>query len=87
MSRFTFPTGTIGGHNAVRDLVDRVRWMRRFHGKHVDPVVTLSDTFMNTRFGGRLGGDALQEYSRVRPNVDGVRKIRFPFSRRVQSAK
>jgi hypothetical protein len=27
--------------------------MRRFRGEHVYPVITLSDTFMNTRFGGR----------------------------------
>jgi hypothetical protein len=27
--------------------------MRQFRGEHVYPVVTLSDTFMNTRYGGR----------------------------------
>jgi hypothetical protein len=27
--------------------------MRRFRGEHVYPVITLSDAFMNTRFGGR----------------------------------
>jgi hypothetical protein len=27
--------------------------MRRFRGQNVYPVVTLSDTFMPTRFGGR----------------------------------
>jgi hypothetical protein len=53
MDRYSFPTGTTGGAIAVRDLVDKTKWMRRFRGQHVYPVVTLSDTFMNTRFGGR----------------------------------
>jgi hypothetical protein len=71
MDRYCFPTGTAGGHICVRDLADRTRWMRRFRGAHVYPVVTLSDTFMKTRYGGRqrphflikrfiqLGGEAL----------------------------
>jgi hypothetical protein len=53
MDRYSFPTGTTGGAIATRDLVDKTKWMRRFRGQHVYPVVTLSDTFMNTRFGGR----------------------------------
>ena len=51
--RYTYTTGTIGGGIAVRDLVDRTNWMRKFRGEHVYAVVTLSDTFMPTRFGGR----------------------------------
>ena len=51
--RFTYVARTIGGGIAVRDLVDRTRWMRSFRGANVYPIVTLSDTFMNTRFGGR----------------------------------
>jgi hypothetical protein len=53
MDRYTWPTGTVGGSIAVRDLVDKTKWMRRLRGAHVYPVVTLSDRFMNTRFGGR----------------------------------
>jgi len=53
MDRYTFPTGTTGGSIAVRELRDKTVWMRRFRGVHVYPVVTLSDTFMRTRFGGR----------------------------------
>jgi hypothetical protein len=52
MDRYSFPTGTTGGAIATRDLVEKTKWMRRFRG-HAYPVVTLSDTFMNTRFGGR----------------------------------
>ena len=71
MDEFCFPTGTIGGRICVCDLVKRTRWMRRFSGANVLPVVTLSVTFMNTRYGGRqrphllikrwitLGGGAL----------------------------
>jgi hypothetical protein len=53
MDKYSFPTGTIGGSIAVRDLVDKVTWMRRYRGAHVYPVVVLSDCFMNTRYGGR----------------------------------
>jgi hypothetical protein len=53
LDRFTYPTGTSGGGIAVRDLADKVKWMRRFRGQHVYAVVTLADTFMNTKFGGR----------------------------------
>jgi hypothetical protein len=54
MDRYSVPTGTIGGARAVRDLVDKTRWMRKFRGETVFPKVTLSNTFMKTRFGGRL---------------------------------
>ena len=53
MDKYSFPTGTIGGAIAVRDLVDKVTWMRRYRGAHVYPVVVLSDVFMSTNFGGR----------------------------------
>ena len=53
MDRYTFPTGTTGGAIAVRDLVDRTNWMRRFRGPGVFPIVFLTDVFMRTRFGGR----------------------------------
>jgi hypothetical protein len=53
MDRYSWPTGTVGGAIAIRDLVDKVKWMRRFRGANVYAVVMLSDVFMNTRFGGR----------------------------------
>jgi hypothetical protein len=53
LDKFTYPTSTTGGHIAVGDISDRIKNMRRFRGEHVYPVITLSDTFMNTRFGGR----------------------------------
>jgi hypothetical protein len=53
MDRYRFPTSTTGGGICIRDLVDKVRWMRRYRGEHVYPVITLADKFMNTRFGGR----------------------------------
>jgi hypothetical protein len=53
MDRYTFPTGTAGGAIAVRDLVERTNWMRRFRGPSVFPVVRLEDKFMPTRYGGR----------------------------------
>ena len=70
MDRFSFPTGTIGGAIAVRDLTDKVKWMRRFRGQSVLAVVSLRDVFMPTKVrrpaapalrgeasGLRLGGD------------------------------
>ena len=30
MDRFSFPTGTVGGGIAVRELVDKTKWIREF---------------------------------------------------------
>jgi hypothetical protein len=53
MDKYTFPTGTAGGRIAIRELLEKLLWMRRLRGPGVYPVVLLSDTFMRTRFGGR----------------------------------
>jgi hypothetical protein len=53
MERYSFPTSTVGGSIAVRELREKVLWMRRLRGQNVYAVVTLSDKFMKTRFGGR----------------------------------
>jgi hypothetical protein len=53
MDRFSYPTGTVGGAIAVADLVDRTKFMRRFRGLDIYPVVRLSDVFMPTRWKGR----------------------------------
>jgi hypothetical protein len=53
LDKFSYPTGTTGGKIAVHDLKDKTLWMRKFRGEKVCAVVTLSDTFMNTQFGGR----------------------------------
>jgi hypothetical protein len=53
MDKFTYTTSTVGGAIAVRELVDKTTWMRRYRGQSVYPVVALADVFMNTRFGGR----------------------------------
>lgn len=53
LDKYTYPTSTVGGAIAIRELADKVRWMRRHRGPNVNPVVTLSDTHMRTRFGGR----------------------------------
>jgi hypothetical protein len=51
--KYTYVTGTTVGHMAIGDLSDKIKVMRRLRGVHVHPVVTLSDTFMQTKFGGR----------------------------------
>jgi hypothetical protein len=53
MDRYTYPTNTTGGGICAHDFVDKVKLMRQFRGEHVFAVLTLSDIFMNTRFGGR----------------------------------
>ena len=70
--RFTWPTGTIGGARSVSDLVDKTKWMRRFRGPAVYPVVTLSDCFMNTRFGGRQRPHCRR---RIRRNWNPLRRM------------
>jgi hypothetical protein len=53
MQKYTYPTGTVGGGVCVHELKDAVQLMRKFRGPGVYPVVSLSDTFMKTKFGGR----------------------------------
>jgi hypothetical protein len=55
MAKYSWPSPvtTIGSARCVSELADQVKWMRRFRGEAVYPVVTLSDTFMPTRYGGR----------------------------------
>jgi hypothetical protein len=53
LDKITFPTNSIGGGIAVRELADKVAWMRRYKGPKVSAVITLADTFFNTKYGGR----------------------------------
>jgi hypothetical protein len=53
MDKYTFPTGTVGGRIAIRELRDKIMWWRRLRGSNVYIVITLADTFMNTKWGGR----------------------------------
>lgn len=53
MDKFTYATGTVGGNMAIGDLSDKIRTMRRLRGEQVYPVVTLADTHMRTKYGGR----------------------------------
>jgi hypothetical protein len=50
---YTYPTGTDGGRVAIGELRDKIMLMQRLRGQNVYPVVTLSDTFFPTRYGGR----------------------------------
>jgi hypothetical protein len=53
MSKYSYPTATVGGGIAIRDLREKVMWMRKFRGPDTYAVVTLSDCFMKTKHGGR----------------------------------
>jgi crossover junction endodeoxyribonuclease RuvC len=66
MNKYSFPTGTVGGRWAIRELVDKINWMRRLKGPNIYPVIKFSRTWMNTRFGGRY-----------RPHFEIVRWVRL----------
>jgi len=66
MAMYRYPTGTVGGHIAVSELVDQTKWMRRIRGANVYAVLVLTDVFMKTRWGGRQ-----------RPQLRPVRWITF----------
>lgn len=70
LDRYSWPTSTTGGTICVEQIVDKVRWMRRYRGERVVPVVQLADTFMKTRYGGASGG-------RQRPHLIIKRWIRL----------
>jgi hypothetical protein len=53
LDKYTYPTGTDGGRIAIGKLREKIVWMRRLRGQNVYPVITLSDTFFPTRYGGR----------------------------------
>jgi hypothetical protein len=53
MERYSYATGTVGGGIAVRELRDKVQWMRKLRGLNVYAVVTLAAKHMKTRFGRR----------------------------------
>jgi hypothetical protein len=53
MEKYSYPTGTVGGQIAIRELVEKIDTVRRLKGDGIYAVVTLSNTFMKTKFGGR----------------------------------
>jgi hypothetical protein len=97
MTRYTWPTGTTGGAICVRDLVDRTKWMRRFRGQNVFPIVTLVDVFMSTRFGGRQrphfdilkwvtfdgGGNVLPAPDQPKLPDQGMQEVKPPSAKEV----
>jgi hypothetical protein len=52
-ARYAWASGTIGAKVCLRDLTERLRFMRQYRGAKVHAVVKLTNTFMPTRFGGR----------------------------------
>lgn len=57
MEKFTWPSSTTGADICVREFRDKVAMMRKLRGARVFAIVTLSDRFMNTKFGGRQRPD------------------------------
>jgi hypothetical protein len=53
VKKFTYITGSVGGGICVRELVDALKWFRKWRQASVCPIIQLGTTFMPTRFGGR----------------------------------
>jgi hypothetical protein len=53
VKKFTYISSTVGGGIAVRELVDAVKWFRKWRQGGVCPIVRLCTTFMPTHWGGR----------------------------------
>jgi hypothetical protein len=53
MDKYSYPTGTIGGEIAIRELVERINWMRRYKGNDVYVIVTLGRIWWELKRGGR----------------------------------
>jgi hypothetical protein len=54
MEKYTYPTNTVGGNIAIDELKDAVKTRRLLGGSEsIYPLVKLTSTHMNTRFGGR----------------------------------
>ena len=68
IDQFSYPTATIGGDIAVRELIDRILWMRRFKGNAVYPVLLLATRPMSI-----LRGTA----TRPRPHFEIVSWTKF----------
>jgi hypothetical protein len=51
IDQYTYPTATVGGGIAVRELIDRILWMRRFKGNAVYPIVQLTTRSMSIQRG------------------------------------
>jgi hypothetical protein len=67
MNRLSYPTSTVGGIICIRELRDKICWMRRLkRSSDIYPVVRFAKKWMNTRFGGRN-----------RPHFEIVRWVRL----------
>jgi hypothetical protein len=54
MQSYTYPTNTIGGNVAIAELKEATQTRRLLAGsENIYALVKLTDTFMNTKFGGR----------------------------------
>jgi hypothetical protein len=68
IDQYTYPTATVGGEIATRELIDRILWMRRFKGNAVYPIVELSMRPMSIQRGTSF---------RPRPHFEIVKWTKF----------
>jgi hypothetical protein len=71
MEGFTWPAGTVGGFKALSELKKATIRARMLRGGNLCPIVTLTDRFMNTQYGGRQAPHFIvkgfQEIGRAEP--------------------
>jgi hypothetical protein len=79
ISQYSYPTSTVGGGIAVRELVDRIMWMRRLRGNAVYPVVQLTTRLMRTKFAGRLRPHfEIVDWTKIDPDSGGMIPVSDP---------
>jgi hypothetical protein len=68
IDQYSYPTHTTGGGIAVRELIDRIMWMRRFRGSAVYPIVQFTTRPMSIQRGTA---------TRLRPHFEIVDWAKF----------
>jgi hypothetical protein len=79
IDQYSYPTSTTGGGIAVRELIDRIIWMRRFRGNTVYPIVQLTTRFMPTKYSGRLRPHfEIMDWAKFEPGGGGMIPVSDP---------
>jgi hypothetical protein len=79
MQPYTYPTATVGGRRAIGELKRQAKLGRMLKG-NAFPVVTLGETFMPTRFGGRQRPDfKIKRFIPLEPGGESIAAENTPL--------
>jgi hypothetical protein len=79
MRAFTFVTATTGGFRAVRELKEQIRIARKLQDPNLFPLVTLTNAFMPTQYGGRQRPHfEVKRFVPIDPGGGGERQLEKP---------